>query len=418
MTKCRILGLVGFAGLLLGCTGPAPAGPADRWIGTWASAQQLTEPHNLPPAPGLAGQTLRQVVRPTLAGHRLRVTFSNVFGDGPVTLASVQVALSAGDSAIQPASARSLTFNQSPSATIPPGAMIVSDPIFFVVTPSANLAVTVQFATVPPAITGHPGSRMTSFIQAGDAVAAPALPGAKRTDHWYFLSGIEVETDSSAAAIAVLGDSLTDGRGSTTNQNDRWPDRLSHRLQANPTTAHIAVLNQGLGGNRVLRDGLGPAALARFERDVLAHPGVRWLIVLEGINDIGTAVAARAKGEPAATAADLIAAYQEMITRAHARGIRVYGGTIMPFEGFATYYNATSEADRQAVNAWIRTSGAFDGVIDFDAIARDPANPSRLSAAVDGGDHLHLSAAGYKIIAEAIDLSLFAPADPKAAGRR
>ena len=185
---------------------------------------------------------------------------------------------------------------------------------------------------------------------------------------------------------------------------------LARRLQASPATAQVGVLNAGIGGNRLLRDGLGPSALARFDRDVLAQPGVRWLIVLEGINDIGTAAGARAKGEPAATADDLIAAYSQIIERARARGIRVYGATIMPFEGFtyAGYYTAEGEADRQKVNTWMRTSGRFDAVIDFDAVTRDPERPSRLSAAIDGGDHLHPSAAGYRIMADAIDLALFA----------
>ena len=210
----------------------------------------------------------------------------------------------------------------------------------------------------------------------------------------------------------MLGDSITDGRGSTTNKNDRWPNLLSQRLRANPATAEVAVLNGGMGGNRLLRDGIGPNALARFERDVLAVPGAKWLVVLEGVNDIGTAVDARKRGEPAATAADVIAAYRQMIVRAHSHGLRVYAATILPFEGFAAYSSPQSEADRQEVNRWIRASagagGDLDGVIDFDAVARDPALPSRLREAVDGGDHLHPSAAGYRILADAIDLSLFA----------
>jgi lysophospholipase L1-like esterase len=228
-------------------------------------------------------------------------------------------------------------------------------------------------------------------------------------DHWYFVSGIEVGAPREAGAVVILGDSITDGRGSTTNGNDRWPDILARRLQASPATAQVGVLNAGIGGNRLLRDGLGPSALARFDRDVLAQPGVRWLIVLGGINDIGTAAGARAKGEPAATADDLIAAYSQIIERARARGIRAYGATIMPFEGFtyAGYYTPEGEADRQRVNAWMRTIGRFDAVIDFDAATRDPANPLRLLPAVDGGDHLHPSAAGYRIMAESIDLSLF-----------
>lgn len=381
-----------------------------RWISSWASAQQLTEPHNLPPEPGLAGQTLRQIVRPTLGGSQVRITLSNAFGEGPVTVVSAGLAPSTGESAVQPDRHRALTFNGAASVVILPGTSVVSDAVPFTVTAGENLAISLQFGAVPANVTGHPGSRTTSFIQEGDGVSAPALPAARRTDHWYFLSSLEAWADPSAAALVVLGDSITDGRGSTTNQNDRWPDNLSRRLLAQPATAQIAVLNQGAGGGRVLRDGLGLSALARFDRDVLAHAGVRWLVILEGVNDLGTAVGARARGESAATAQDLIDAYVQMIRRAHAHGIRVYGGTIMPFEGFSAYFTPESEADRQTVNAWIRTSGAFDAVIDFDAIARDPTHPARLSATVDGGDHLHLSAAGYRIIADAIDLSLFDPA--------
>jgi lysophospholipase L1-like esterase len=226
-------------------------------------------------------------------------------------------------------------------------------------------------------------------------------------DHWYFLNGIDVTAGESAAAVAVLGDSITDGRGSTTNGNDRWTDHLARRLAADKRTAGIAVLNQGIGGNRLLRDGLGQNALARLDRDVLAQTAVRYLVVLLGVNDIGTAVGARARGEPAATADDIVFACEQILARAHAHGIRVYGATILPFEGFAQYFTPEAEADRQKVNAWIRTSGRFDGVIDFDAAMRDPAQPSRLRAEADGGDHLHPGAAGYRIMGDAVDLALF-----------
>jgi len=387
----------------------AQTAPADgRWVASWVSAPQLTEPQNMPPAPGLAGQTLRQILQPSLDGSRLRVTLSNAYGDGDLVVDSVRIARSKGGAAIDAASDRAVMFDGGPSVTVPRGAQMVSDPLAFDVTAFVNLAVTVHFASLPAALTGHPGSRTTSFIQAGNVTAAADLPGAVAIDHWYVLSGLDVWAEPRASAIVVLGDSITDGRGSTTNKNDRWPNLLAQRLRANPATANIAVLNQGLGGNRLLRDGLGPNALARFDRDVLAVPGVRWVVVLEGVNDIGTAVAARSKGEPAATARDVIAAYRQIVTRAHSHGLRVYGATILPFEGFGAYSSAQSEADRQAVNQWIRTGGELDGVIDFDAIARDPAQPARLSAFVDGGDHLHPSAAGYRIMADAIDLSLFA----------
>ena len=382
-----------------------------RWVGTWAGAPQLTEERNLPPEPGFVDTTLRQVAHVSLGGQTLRVKFSNAFGDAALTLLSAHVARSAGGSAVDPATDRALTFRGEPSVTIPVGALMVSDPLAFELPPLSEVAVTIHVRGAPADVTGHPGSRTTSYFQAGESVAAPDLPGAMEVDHWYFLSGIDVEAAPGTAAVAVLGDSITDGRGSTTNGNDRWPDNLARRLQARKETEDVAVVNLGIGGNRLLRDGLGPSVLARLDRDVLALPGVRWLIVFEGINDIGTGVGAREKGEWAATAEDIITAYEQIIVRSHAHGIRVYGATILPFEGSEGYFTPEGEADRQTVNEWIRTSGRFDGVIDFDAITRDPDRPLRLSSAVDGGDHLHPSAAGYRIMADAIDLGLFVEGD-------
>jgi len=389
-------------------TARATGADAMRWVATWAAAPQLTEPANLPPPPGFSDSTLRQIVRVSIGGRTLRVRFSNAFGRTALTLEAASVARAARGSATRPGSARRLTFAGRPSARVPEGASIVSDAVDFDLPPLADLAVTLYVRGAPSDVTGHPGSRTTSYLQAGDAVLAQDLPAAVPVDHWYFVSGIEVRVAGPrAAAVAVLGDSITDGRGSTTNGNDRWTDVLSQRLRARKATSDIAVLNLGIGGNRLLRDGLGPNALARFERDVLAHPGVRWLIVLEGVNDIGTAAAARAKGESWATADDVIDGYRQIVDRAHAHDIRVLGATILPFEGFAAYFTADAESTRRKINEWIRTSRTFDAVIDFDAITRDPAAPSRLSAAVDGGDHLHPSAAGYRIMGEAVDLALF-----------
>ncbi|HTV24109.1 MAG TPA: SGNH/GDSL hydrolase family protein [Polyangiaceae bacterium] len=359
----------------------------------------------MPPAPGFAGAALRQVAQPAIGGSRVRASFSNAYGERPLVFRAAHIAASAALGAIGPGAA--LTFDGRGSVTIQPGAVMVSDPVELEVRPFANLAVTVALDDAPPqSITGHPGSRTTSFFQPGADVAAGDLSSGTSVDHWYFLSQVDVWTDAEARAVVTLGDSITDGRGSTTNQNDRWPNNLARRLLANPATARVSVLNQGIGGNRILRDGLGPNMLARFDRDVLAIPQVRWLIVLAGINDLGTAKGAREAGEPGATAADLIAAYRQMIVRARAHGISVYGATILPFEGFS-YFSPRGEADRQAINQWMRGSGELDGVIDFDAVGRDPNAPSRLSAALDGGDHLHPSAAGYRIMADAIDLRLF-----------
>ncbi len=386
----------------------AAAPTATVWTATWAAAQQLTEPANLPPPPGFADCTLRQVVHVSLGGKTVRLRLSNAFGRSALTLLSVHVARSAGGSALQAGSDRALRFGGAETITIPEGAMVVSDPLDLDLAPLSDLAVTVRLRGAPVEVTGHPGSRTTSYFEPGDAVSSPDLPAAVRVDHWYFLAGIDVMTKASAGAVAILGDSITDGRGSTTNGNDRWPDVLARRLQANRKTSEVAVLNLGIGGNRLLRDNLGPNTLARFDRDVLAQPGVRWLVILEGVNDIGTAVGARLKGEPAATAGDVIGALAQVGARARAHGIRVYGATIMPFEGFSAYFTPEAEADRQAVNAWIRERGRFDAVIDFDAVTRDAGQPARLSAAVDGGDHLHLSAAGYRRMGESIDLALFA----------
>jgi lysophospholipase L1-like esterase len=272
---------------------------------------------------------------------------------------------------------------------------MLSDPAEFESAPLSDLAVTIRVKDPTSAITGHPGARCTSYVQAGDRVTEPDASNAACMPHWYYLCGVDVEADN-ASAVAILGDSITDGRGSPTDGNGRWTDHLARRLREREGAA-VGVLNQGLGGNRVLNDGLGPSALARLDRDVLAQPGVRWLIVLEGINDLGTR---------SASARDLIAAYDQIIVRSHARGIRVYGATLLPCEG-SSYFTPELEAARQVVNAWIRGSGRFDAVIDFDAATRDPQKPTSLSAAVDGGDHLHPGPEGYKIMAMYVDLKLF-----------
>ena len=380
---------------------------SDHWVGTWASSPQVPEPQNVPPDPGLKDGTLRQIVHVSLGGSKLRVRFSNAFGKEQLTLTSAHIAISAGSSAIQPQTDKALTFNGNPSVTIPGGALMVSDPLNFDLPALADVAVTIHVSDAPAAVTSHPGSRSTSYLQSGDLVSASELPKATTVDHWYILNGIDVSAVASAASIVTLGDSITDGAKSTTNKNGRWPDALARRLQQNKGTAQIGVLNEGIGGNRLLRDGLGPNALARFDRDVLAQSGVRWLIVLEGINDLGTRANARTRGEQAATLEQMIGAYEQIIVRAHAHNIKVYGATILPYEG-AFYFTPEGEADRQAINKWIRTSGKFDAVIDLEAVTRDRQHQTHLSEAADSGDHLHPADRGYQIMADSIDLKLFA----------
>jgi lysophospholipase L1-like esterase len=401
-------------------TGAGP-GLEAAWVDTWVSMPQLTEPGNLPPAPFTGADavfvdsTVRTTALVTLGGKHLRLRFSNAFGTTPLTLDAVRIALPAGGAAgvaaIDPATDKAVTFNGKASVTIPAGAQIVSDAVAFPVAPRTNVAVTVYLSAGQQSLdnTSHPGSRTTSWMLAGDHVSDADLDvtGAASVAHWYFLSAIEVLASPHAAAVVVVGDSISDGRGSTTNGNDRWPNQLAARLLATPWLADVAVLNQAAGGNRVLNDGLGPNVLARLDRDLLSRSGARWAIVFEGVNDIGTADAtpeAQAK-----VARDLIDAYEQIVRRAHARGILVYGATITPFYGNG-YYDAAGyrEQARQAVNAWIRTSGRFDAVLDFDAAVRDPADPRQLRLDIQyQNDGLHMTPAGYKLIADAVDLRLF-----------
>ena len=401
-TRATVAGLILMTGLACAATGGGLRGgtEAPRWVGTWACGPQLTEPGNNPPPPGLRGNTLRQIVYTSIGGRRLRLRLSNEFGDGPVTMRAVHVATSTGGDAIDAGTDRALAFSGAGAVTIPPGQAVWSDAFDFALAPQTRLAVTIGFGGVPGGVTGHPGSRTTSYLAAGDAVASPSLPAAATTDHWYYITGVDVIADARAAALVTLGDSLTDGRGSTTNGHDRWPDNLSRRLRANAATAQVAVLNLGIGGNAVVAGGLGPTATQRFTRDVLGQSGVRWLIVFEGVNDICGA----GGGQQAAD--DLITAYSQLIDLAHARGVRVYGATLTPIGG--SHYDSTEhEAARQTVNTWIRTSGRFDAVIDLDVAVGDPDKPATLLAAHDSGDHLHLNATGYEHVADAVGLALF-----------
>jgi lysophospholipase L1-like esterase len=388
-----------------------------RWVASWGASQQIPEPQNELPPDDLRDATVRQILHLSAGGSAVRVHVTNAFGTEALQFTSVHIArpLSSSSAAIDPVSDRPLTFAGQPAVTVPPGAEFVSDPVNYSVGPLSDLAVTFHLDLPPARETGHPGSRATSYYVHGDAVGAATLGDAKHVEHWYQLSEIDVEADpkaaSGAASVVALGDSITDGHGATTNGNDRWTDVLAARLQSSPATRNLGVSNQGIGGNHLLTDGLGPNALARFDRDVLARTAVRWVIVFEGVNDLGglSRNGEVPSAQHAAFVQRVIAAYEQIILRAHAHGLRIYGATITPYGG-STYYHPgpMSEADRQQVNRWIRARGHFDAVIDFDAVVRDPEHPDRLLPAYDCGDHLHPSPAGYKAMGNAIALELFA----------
>jgi lysophospholipase L1-like esterase len=383
------------------------------WVASWSASQQIPEPPNAIASDDLRDATVRQIFHLSIGGPMLRVHVSNAFGTEALHFTSVHVArpVSTSSSAINTTTDRALTFAGSSDVTVPPGAEIVSDALDYPVAALSDLSVTFHLDAPPAGQTGHPGSRATSYFVHGNFVAAPDLPEAKHVDHWYQVSGIDVVADPSAASIVAFGDSITDGHGATTNGNDRWTDVLARRLQASPITRNVGISNQGIGGNHLLTDGLGPNALARFDRDVLAPAAVRWVVVFEGINDLG-GLARNGEVTPpehAALVRRVLSAYEQIILRAYAHGLRVFGATLTPYVGSDYYHpGPLSEADRQAVNAWIRAPGHFDAVIDFDSVVRDPQHPDRLLPAYDSGDHLHPSPTGYRAMGEAVSLMLFA----------
>jgi lysophospholipase L1-like esterase len=331
---------------------------------------------------------------------------SNAFGTAPLVVGAAHVALRTKDAGIDAGTGRTLKFNGSASTTIPAGAIIISDPVNLQVQAAADLVVDLYVpgdtAASGSPITMHTGANQTSYVSStGNYVgAADNFPVAATTPSWFLLARVEVVAPPTTGVIVAIGDSITDGSRSTPNTNNRWPDLLARRL-SQATGTRMAVLNAGIGGNRVLNDGAGQNLLARFDRDVLVQPGVTHVIVLEGINDIG-----QARANPIPSAADLIAAHRQIIQRARARGLKIFGGTLTPFEG-AGYWTPQGEAKRAALNEWIRTGKEYDGVIDFDLATRDPNQPTKFLAPYNSGDNLHPSDAGYQAMANAIDLSLF-----------
>lgn len=376
----------------------------EHWVGTWASSPQPVEHTSMLPNATSAGITLRQVVHVSVGGKKIRLRFSNTFGSTPLTLGSVHVATAKSGGAIEEGTDEQITFRGRESGTIPAGAVLYSDSLAFDLRPLSNLAVTMQLSRSPEGATTHEGARAISYWTQGNVVSAGELPVAQMVEHWYFLNGVDVVGRKSAAAVAVLGDSITDGKNSTTNANLRWTDELAKRLQRDSRTRNIGVLNEGIGGNRLLQDGLGPNALARLDRDVFTQSARRWVVVFEGVNDLGTC---EKECDLESLVPEMIAAYEQIVLRAHSQGLRVYGATLTPFGG-SFYDGPGREEARQRLNSWMRTSGAFDAVVDFDAALRDPENPARLFVSADSGDHLHPNDTGYKMLGDAIDLKLFA----------
>jgi lysophospholipase L1-like esterase len=356
---------------------------------------------------GLNAQTVREIARISIGGHRIRVRLSNAYGSRPLIVGAAHVALHGVGPAIVAGSDRTLTFNGQGAVTIPAGALVLSDPVELTVAPLSELAVSLYFPVATGPVTWHELGMQTTFISpSGDATAAASLPIAATSTSLYVLSGVEVTAGIETGAVVTLGDSITDGYGSTVDAQHRWPNFLAQRLNDTAALGSMAVLDQGISGNRLLHDTEGPDALARFDRDVLAQPGVTHLIVLEGINDIGMP-GYLGRPDEAVSSEEIIGAYRQLILRAHAKGIKVYGATLTPFEDSGEpYYSAAGEAKREAVNAWIRSQSEFDAVLDFDRLVRDPTHPTRLLPAYDSGDHLHPSDTGYQAMADSIDLHL------------
>ncbi|WP_235785744.1 SGNH/GDSL hydrolase family protein [Sphingomonas sp. PR090111-T3T-6A] len=390
---------------------PSAAAGGPPGIGLWASAQVPAEPqHLLDPEP-LGDKTVRNIVRVSAAGRRLRIRLSNAFGRKPLVIdaAGIARAEAPGEADIVAASRHRLTFSGSPSVTIAPGREVWSDPVDMETKAFGDLAISLHFPTALDGETGHGDARSTNFVAQGDQVDLPTLRNATGIGHWFQLSAIAADGAPQARAIVTLGDSITDSYMSSVDGNDRWPDLLARRLHDRKDLGAWSVLNEGLGGNRVLTDIVGPRLLDRLDRDLFSLPGASTVILLEGVNDLGALTHDHpvSAEEHRQFVGKLIAAYRLIIDQAHRHGMKVIGGTIMPYGGSSYYHpDAANEADRQAVNAWIRAPGHFDGMIDFDGAVRDPAHPDRLLPAYDSGDHIHPSVAGYQAMADAIPLEL------------
>ena len=406
----RWLSLALAAALVAGGAKSAPNNHAgdEHWVSAWGSAQMVPDGGNVLPDALWRDTTLRQLVRLSLPAHELRVRISNVFGTTPLTVdaAAVGLARQPGSPDELPGSARALRFNGETSVMIPAGAEYLSDPVALDVPSGGDLAVSLHFLGEPVRQTGHPGSRAKTFIVSGNQAMGEAWKDVQSVERWYSLADVEVRAPRSVGALAAIGDSITDGHGVPTDSNTRWTDLLYQRMQREHLPA-MGIVNTGIGGGRLLRDGLGPNLMSRLERDVLTRAGVTHAVVLIGVNDLGNLHrnGGETPAERARLVADLEIGLKQLVERAHAEGICVIGGTVMPYMG-SDYYrpNAANEADRQQLNAWIRAAGNFDGVADFDAATRDPAHPDSLAKWADTGDGLHPGGDGREAMAKAFPL--------------
>lgn len=414
--------------LLSLCVALSAQSKDDHWIATWGTAQQLIYTGPTPPRPAqnpappvnlivpsiwssINNQTVRMVARASIGGNTIRVRLVNAFGSQPLQIGSAHIALRSKDSAIIPASDRALTFSGRSSILIPPGAVMISDPVNLTVTPLADLAVSI-YAPKESTTSAHLFGERTAYLsKEGDFSGSAEIADATTSLSYYWLTGIDVLAPANAATIVTFGDSITDGHGSMPNTDHTWPAYFAKRLQGDKRTANFGVVNVGISGNRVLGDGGGVlggmSALARLERDVLSQPGAKFVLLMEGINDISGRTRQPDANEKAVTE-DLIAAYKQIIAQVHSRGMKIIGCTLTPFDG-SRAFTEKGEAARSAVNQWIRTSGAYDAVVDFDAATRDPNNPKRMRESFHAGDWLHPGDAGYEAMANAIDLMIFAP---------
>jgi lysophospholipase L1-like esterase len=393
--------------LLIGAT---PTAWADAWIASWGASDAF------PVGQDFNYQTLRQIVRLSAGGKQVRVRFSNETGYYPLVIGAAHVAKPVSETAAggnRPCNRSALTFGGLSGITVAPGAAALSDPVDIEVAPLSKLAVSLFITRrTGPSVFHRDGQATTEISGDGDFTAAPSIPSPKTSTSRFFLSEVDVEAASQPAVVVALGDSITDGYRSEVDANHRWPDRLAERLAARLDAKPVGVVNAGISGNRILHDHpedmFGPSALARLDRDVLSVPGLRWVVLMEGINDIGHSTSA-GLAEQDVSADEIIAGMKQIIARVHDRGAKIYGATLTPYEGATShgYYQPAGEVKREAVNAWIRGDGAFDAVIDFDAALRDPDHPARLRPDYDVGDHLHPNDTGYRAMGDAVDLKLF-----------